>query len=159
LAEPNRLMDAGDPETISQVRSLLAAYAELRDHDQALGDFDRELDELPGKYAPPGGALLIGFAGDEPAGCVAMHDLGQGICEMKRLFVLGRFQGRGLGRELVSGIISRAKARGYSAMRLDTHPWMEAAKALYGHFGFEGIPAYRYNPMPGVTCFELQLKG
>lgn len=159
MASPIRIVEVNAPEAIDQVRTLLQAYADLRNHDEALGDFASELAGLPGEYESPKGALLMAFAGHEPAGCVAMHDLGQGICEMKRLFVLGRFQGRGLGRELASGIISRAKARGYSAMRLDTHPWMESAKALYGHFGFESIPAYRYNPIPGVTCFELQLKG
>jgi len=71
--------------------------------------FDAELASLPGKYAPPGGSLLLATEDNRPTGCVALHGLGNGVCEMKRLFVYKKFHGRRLGRMLAQAIIDDAK--------------------------------------------------
>jgi hypothetical protein len=50
-------------------------------------DFDGELKELPGEYAPPYGCLLLAEYEKQTAGCVALREFAQCICEMKRLHV------------------------------------------------------------------------
>ena len=85
-----------------------------------------------------------------------MRDIGDGIGEMKRLYVRPAFQGTGLGRALVERVIAEAKAAGYRALRLDTLPMMERAIALYRSLGFREIPPYGDNP-PEAICFELPL--
>lgn len=148
---------AQNQEQIQGVRQLLEEYGELRQHDAALGDYTLELTKLPGKYAPPEGSLLLATWNGAAAGCVAFRKIGEGICEMKRMFVSPRFRKKGIGQALIEKIIEEAKNRPYEIMRLDTHPWMEAAQKLYQSFGFKEVEAYHYNPTPGIRFFELLL--
>jgi ribosomal protein S18 acetylase RimI-like enzyme len=112
-----------------------------------------ELAALPGGYD----AILVARDGEEIAGCVALRALGDAVCEMKRLYVRPSAQGSGTGRGLVVASIARARELGYTAMRLDTLPRMEAARALYLSLGFREIERYNVNPIDGVLFFELTL--
>jgi GNAT superfamily N-acetyltransferase len=108
---------------------------------------------------PPRGRLLLAFDNEQLAGCVALRQIGDGVCEMKRLFVRPDFQGRGLGRRLVDAIVSEAKDIGYKRMRLDTlPPKMNKAIALYQSSGFKDIQPYYDNPVPGARFMEMDLR-
>jgi GNAT superfamily N-acetyltransferase len=139
------------------VRSLLLEYGRLRTFDAALGDYDRELADLPGGYAPPEGRLLLARLDDHAAGCIAYQRIAPGVCEMKRLFVSRAFTGHRIGARLIERLLEDARRAGYSTMRLDTHPFMTHAQALYERFGFGEIAAYNDNPTPGIRFFELVL--
>src|SRR5919199_1200783 len=147
-----RLIHAESVEHVAQARELFREYADGLGIDLCFQNFEKELAELPGAYAPPRGRLL--FAVDDNgqvAGCIALRPLSKGVCEMKRLFVRTQFQGRGLGRILTEKIIEEARAIGYTSMRLDTLPSrMERAVALYRSFGFEEIAPYYQNPTEGT---------
>jgi putative acetyltransferase len=145
-------------EEMEPVRALFREYAASLNFDLCFQSFEQELAELPGLYAPPSGCLLLATVGDEPAGCVALKKLADGVGEMKRLFVRSRFRGMGLGRTLAEQVIREAKRLGYQAIRLDTVPSvMGSAVALYRALGFRDIPAYCFNPVPGALFMELQL--
>ena len=152
------LVEAHAPEDMAPVRRLFRAYADWLDVDLCFQDFERELAELPGCYAPPAGRLLIARAGGVVAGCVGLRPLEPGVCEMKRLWVEPGFGGRGIGRALAERIIAAAREIGYRRMRLDTIPArMPAAQHLYATLGFREIPAYYHNPLAGVVMLELEL--
>lgn len=147
----------GPARDFAEVRRLFEEYAASVGFSLCFQGFDQELAGLPGRYAPPSGALLIARDGHSSAGCVALRKIGDGICEMKRLYVRPSFQRTGLGRRLVDAILVEARQREYSAMRLDTVPSMKAAIALYESLGFREIPPYTENPIEGARYLELRL--
>jgi putative acetyltransferase len=140
------------------IRELFQEYAESLGFDLCFQGFDVELATLPGRYSPPSGRLLLARLDGLPVGCVALRDLDDGICEMKRLYVRPEARGTGAGRLLTDAIISEARAVGYARMRLDTiAPIMERAVSLYRRRGFVEIPAYVENPIEGALYLELTL--
>jgi putative acetyltransferase len=146
------------PDEMEPVRVLFREYAASLGFDLGFQNFEQELAELPGPYAAPSGCLLLATVGDEPAGCVALKKLADGVCEMKRLYVRSRQRGTGLGRTLAEQVIREARRLGYQALRLDTVPSvMGSAVALYRSLGFQDIPAYCFNPIPGALFLELPL--
>jgi putative acetyltransferase len=146
-----------DVSETAEVRALLRAYADSLPFELGFQDFERELAELPGAYAPPRGALLVAHDAGRVTGCVALRPLTGDICELKRLFVLPAARGTGLGRRLAAAVLDEARRLGYSRIRLDTTPGMEAAQALYEELGFEETAPYRHNPVPGTRFLELEL--
>lgn len=151
------------PEEVDAARRLFRTYrAEMRE-DLCFQEYEREVEGLPGDYAPPGGTLLLAWRGGEAEGCVALHGVasetpGRKVCEMKRLYALPGARGRGLGRAMAERIVAEARALGYDAIRLDTLPMMREAIALYRSMGFREIHAYRHNPVAGVLFLELDLR-
>jgi putative acetyltransferase len=143
---------------IAEARELFLEYAESLGFSLCFQNFDKELAELPGEYAPPQGRLLLAEYVGQLAGCVALHKLELDICEMKRLYLRSKFRGKGVGRALAQSIIAEARAIGYQRMRLDTvEPVMRDAVELYRRLGFKEIAAYRANPIEGALYMELQL--
>lgn len=105
--------------------------------------WERELADLPGHYAPAlKGRLLVAYQARQPAGCVALHDLGDGVCEMKRMFVAGDHRGIGIGRALAERVIAEAGWLHYRRMRLDTSRRQTEAMLLYESLGFRRIAPY-----------------
>jgi len=153
-----KIVQAETPEQVAAVRALFVEYAQSLNFSLCFQSFDQELAALPGDYAPPSGRLLLAESNGRRAGCVALHRLGDGICEMKRLYVRPEFRGHKMGRRLAEAVIAEARAAGYERMRLDTvAPVMCTAVQLYRELGFREIPPYRPNPMQGTLYMELAL--
>jgi ribosomal protein S18 acetylase RimI-like enzyme len=155
VAEPD--IAAADKSDLPAVRKLLREYAAGVGFPLDFQDFEREVADLPGAYAPPRGALLVARSGDTLAGCVALRPLDGETCEMKRLFVHPSARGLGLGERLALAILAEARACGYRRLRLDTLPTMGAAQGLYERLGFRDIEPYTTNPIAGTRFLELTL--
>ena len=143
---------------VAQARELFLEYAESLGFSLCFQNFDKELAGLPGEYAQPEGRLLLAEYEGQVAGCVALHKLEPGICEMKRLYLRPQFRGKGLGLALANRIIAEARQIGYQRMRLDTvEPVMKDAVLMYRRLGFQEIAPYCVNPIEGALYMELAL--
>lgn len=85
---------------IAHVAVLFREYAASLDVDLCFQGFADELASLPGAYARPHGRIFLALAGNLPVGVLALRPLGQHAGELKRLYVLPTFRGRGLARQL-----------------------------------------------------------
>jgi GNAT superfamily N-acetyltransferase len=152
------LVQAESAAQVAQARELFLEYAQSLGMNLCFQNFEQELADLPGSYAPPDGRLLLAEYERQLAGCVALHRWEADICEMKRLYLRPVFRGKGLGRLLAETIIAEARRIGYQRMRLDTiEPIMKEAVEMYRKLGFREIAAYRANPIVGAMYMELQL--
>lgn len=131
------------------MRAFIAWHRARHQQDLALIDayfdaaaFDAELATLPGKYAPPRGALFLATVDGAPAGCVALREIDAARCEMKRMFVYPQYHGRGVGRALGEAVLDAGRAAGYRTMLLDTSIRQAEAQALYLRLGFRASAPY-----------------
>ena len=148
-----QVLHSANEEHFDEVRKLVREFVRWhrdRHHqDIALIDeyfdakaFEEELATLPGKYAAPKGRLLLAYYNETPAGCVALREIDEQSCEMKRMFVYSQYHGKGVGRALAASIINEAKSIGYSVMKLDTSIRQVEAIGLYQAMGFKHIDPY-----------------
>jgi len=152
-----KIFAAKTEEHTRHFHMLFKEYEEYLDIDLSFQDFEREVSNLPGAYASPQGCMLLAEYDGKIAGCVALKKIGEGICEMKRLYVRPAFRGKKIGRRLAETIIDEARKKGYKRMRLDTLKRLAEARALYHAMGFAEIEPYVYNPLDDVIYMELEL--
>lgn len=151
-------LEAETTEQLRQVRELWREYAAWLEVDLCFQNFEQELNELPGRYAPPTGRLLLVFGDNRLAGCGALRKIDDGVCEMKRLYVRSEFRGQGIGRRLTTRLIEDAREIGYERMRLDTLPsQMSEAVRMYRSLGFREIAPYYHTPVAETLYMEIKL--
>ncbi len=147
---------------LEATRLIFREYAQGLGVDLCFQDFESELETLPGDYAPARGSLLLALVDVTVAGCCALRPLDSAdianASEMKRLYVRPAYRGMGLGRLLAQATLDAARLLGYDSVLLDTLDDMEAARALYEDLGFEEIPPYYHNPLPGAHYLKVDLE-
>jgi putative acetyltransferase len=157
-----QLITPASPQELDAVRAIFQEYADSLGVDLCFQQFDEELATLPGEYAPPRGALFLASVDGEVAGCCALRPLDTAdypnAAEMKRLYVRKPFRNFGLGRQLAEATLDAAREAGYATVLLDTLDEMETARALYEELGFQEIPPYYHNPIPGAHYLKATLR-
>lgn len=122
----------------ADVRRLAAAQqAELR----ARYDGGQE-PGTPPSSADVAVALLARDASGEPVGCGALRPLGDGVAEVKRMYVVPAARGRGLSKLVLAGLEAAARDRAWTTLRLETGPRQPEAVALYEGAGYRPIAAF-----------------
>ncbi len=136
---------AAGTKLVDEARTLFAHYRDFLQTIESTHCFNferygQEIAELPAWYTHANGDVLLAFANDLPAGCIAFRAVPKPVentCEIKRLFVLPEFRGRGLARALVQSCLRLAPERGFTKAILDTDiVSMPAALAMYRSMGF-----------------------
>lgn len=148
------LVRPSSPAEWAQAKRQVQEYAASLKVDLCFQNFAEELASFEREYGPPRGAF---FLEKNLLGCGGLRRFGDGVAEMKRLYVVPAGRGRGIGAALARRIVEEARRLGYRRLVLDTLPDMTAAQALYRSMGFKEIESYRHNPVCGTLYFELSL--
>ncbi len=148
LMDVRQVETEGDLEHARRLlRSFLVWHRERHSDDLDLIEayfdgpaYEREIDGLPGPYAPPDGALLLCWDAEIALGCGAFRRIDAQRCEMKRMFVAPTARHTGAGRALATALIEHATDAGYRQMCLDTSVRQQEAITLYRDLGFVETP-------------------
>ena len=171
-ADGARIFEWTDNEDPAELRRIVSAYGVEQDAKLfamvgACFDADLYLERTMsglGKYLMPlGGTWIARLSDDQIIGVVFVTMIRPDVAEMKRLFVLKRGRGMGLGRGLIKRTIDRARDLGARRLVLDTGDWMPEAQALYRAIGFEYCDPYpeaesAFGPIANyIRCMALSL--
>lgn len=110
----------------------------------------------PSQLAPPLGAWLVGWRGEDAVACGGVRLLSPEVCEIKRMYVDPSARGAGLARRLLTALEGAGVDLGARVARLDTGRDMAPAVGLYRASGYVEIEDYNGNPDAG-WWFEKQL--
>jgi GNAT superfamily N-acetyltransferase len=100
------------------------------------------------QFAPPAGRLLLVVEGEEVLGCGGLRPIAPVVAEIKRMYVRPEARGRGLGRQLLDGLLAAARQAGYREVYLDTDGLVPAANQLYHAAGFQPSGPYPESEIP-----------
>jgi DNA-binding MarR family transcriptional regulator/GNAT superfamily N-acetyltransferase len=153
MAEVERLMRAAavviepaDPAS-ADARACIDAY--LRDLDERFDtgfDATRGPSADPQELVPPSGVLLLARLDEDALGCGALKVLGDGVGEIKRMWVAPTARGLGIAQRMLDALETRARQMELHTLRLDTNRTLLEARALYARNGYLEIPRYNENP-------------
>jgi putative acetyltransferase len=145
-----KIIEVQTTAELDQIRELFREYYSFlaREHglDISYQGIEDELASLPGKFAAPKGRLLLAIDSNQPVGCAALRPIDEGVCELKRMYVLPEYRGQGVGKALAKALIQEARQTGYQLMRLDTGNFLTVAINLYETLGFKRIAPYNDVP-------------
>jgi GNAT superfamily N-acetyltransferase len=138
-----------DPEQAPASELLAAMRVELDDVYETFSRLDNP-PLAPAELRPPHGAYYVGYEGAEAVAGGGLRRLGDGVAEIKRMYVRPGDRSRGLATALLQRLEDAARSLGYAAARLDTGPAQVHALRMYRRAGYVEVPPYNSNPF---ACF------
>jgi GNAT superfamily N-acetyltransferase len=99
------------------------------------------------ELSPPAGAFLVGWRDGEPICCGGLKRLTDGVCEIKKMYVVPAARGQGVARTLLHALERAALELGYDVARLDTGPKQVRAQYLYEDEGYKPVADFNGNPV------------
>jgi DNA-binding MarR family transcriptional regulator len=156
LAEADLLVRAAtvsletvDPRSEAAREAVGRYFAEIgrRFGYVATGESEKDAKLL----VPPHGAFIMAVGDDEPVACGGVQSIGEGVGEIKRMWVHDDWRGAGLGSRLLRHLEDVARSLGHRIVRLDTNTALNEAIGMYERAGY-GLIA-RYNDNPFATHF------
>jgi putative acetyltransferase len=120
---------------------------------QALAD----LDDVDREYVAGGGIFVVVLDQGDVVGTGGIRRLDDDTGELRRMFLLERCRGLGIGRLLGEHLLGHARRQGFSRVRLRTHYSLTESHRLYQHLGFYLIPPYEQNPPDDAYYMECLL--
>jgi GNAT superfamily N-acetyltransferase len=136
-------IDPTDP----QARHCVNAYLdELNTRFESGFDPKRSISADDDELREPAGLLMLAWLHDRPVGCGALKFHGDGVADLKRMWVAGSARGHGIGRLLLHELEACAAARGVRTLRLETNGTLVEAIHLYRSAGYLEVPPFSDEP-------------
>ena len=99
-------------------------------------------------------AIVVHLDGQAVA-CGALKEYEMGIMEVKRMYVVPSYRGRGIASNLLAELENWARELGYAKTILETGKKQPEAIRLYSKNGYTIIPNYgQYSGIENSVCFE-----
>ena len=160
MAAPDRTYAVADPSTRTRAAAVSLASVDPAEPiaQRAMACYFAELARRfpegfdPGpltqfsSMTPPGGTFVLAVNEGEPVACGGLQRIGEGIGEIKRMWVHEAWRGAGLGSRVLHRLEEDAAALGHWIIRLDTTRTLTEALALYARAGYRPIDRYNDNP-------------
>ncbi|WP_231505146.1 GNAT family N-acetyltransferase [Cellulomonas sp. URHE0023] len=103
-------------------------------------------------------AMVLVREDDAPVACGAIRDLGDGVGELKRMYVVPEARGRGLSRQVLAELERVAQDKGFTRLVLETGVLQVQAMSLYMSAGYRSIPNFgEYATETSSRCFAKDL--
>jgi predicted N-acetyltransferase YhbS len=147
-----RQADAQDAETIAQI--LHAAFAEYRDVlNPPSGVHKESADTVRAKMQS--GHWLLAECDGRAVGCV-FYEPRDGFMYLGRLGVLPHMRGRRIASALMDQVEARARAAGFSRVRLGVRVVLPAMRAAYERRGYAFVEAHTHEGFDAPTYVMLE---
>lgn len=103
----------------------------------------KDMDDVQHTYFENDGSFLVMTDEDRIIGTGAIRRLDDTTCELKRVWLLFEYHGKGLGYRMIQELLAFAREKGYQRIRLETdRDAQRRAYELYKRLGFYEIPRY-----------------
>ncbi len=115
------------------VRTALADYGLIVNPEET----DKDITDLNRYYFENNGWFAVIDEGIRIIGSYGIFRISNTVCELRKMYLLPEFQGRGLGTYMMEDALKQARELGYTEMVLETNTLLDKAIHLYRKFGFE----------------------
>jgi GNAT superfamily N-acetyltransferase len=135
-------------ELVARLDNLLAEM-DGRDHD--FYDKFNKIDKI--KH------VVVAYFDELPVACGAIKEFDPETMEVKRMFTIASYRGKGFATQVLTELEKWALELGYSKCILETGKRLPDAVRLYEKSGYQLIPNYgQYIQRENSICFEKILK-
>src|SRR5438132_1247743 len=144
----------GDTDKIRElVFGVLAEYGLKGDPDGT----DSDLNDIEANYIARGGLFDVVETEDgKVVGTVGIFPKAEGVCELRKMYLLREARGKGLGKQLMERVLEQARVLGFRRIELDTSSRLVEAISLYKRYGFRPIEC-EHIPARCDQAFALDL--
>ena len=141
MSDVERLLKVGaveiqvEPADSDDARWCLEQYfSELAKRFEA--GFDPSRGNEAGQERPqPDGAFVVARLHGRPVGCGMLRQIGDGVGEVKRMWVGPDVRGMGVASRILARLEQAARENGWNLVRLDTNRTLAEAQAMYRKAG------------------------
>ena len=134
----------------------LQSFREAFEKDNNPEDFKTYVDEafseeqLNKDIKEPGSIFYLAYYNGEAVGYARLRNSteindkfpGKKLIELHRLYTLGKYIGRGIGKALMNHCLSEAKQKGFEVIWLGVWEHNDHAQGFYKSFGFEKFSSH-----------------
>ncbi len=130
----------------------------LLDHDLAIRNGDENAFFAQFNKITHIHHVVVAYMGDEPIGCGAIKEFSPQAMEVKRMYVLPAYRGRGIASQILRVLEVWTRELGYTTCVLETGLMLPEAIALYTKLQYRRIPNYgQYAGVANSVCFQKDL--
>jgi GNAT superfamily N-acetyltransferase len=103
--------------------------------------------------------VVVAYEDMQAVGCGAIKEFAPGVMEVKRMYTLPAYRGKGIAAKVLGALEGWAAELGCEKCVLETGKRQPEAIALYEKSGYQMIPNYgQYVGVENSVCFEKKVR-